>query len=105
MAKRDPFGNRIKEIMKWKATDELTPMTIVDGFAASISWDLPPAYCCVIRADYPDGKVKEKAYKNAKAAQKFMKLCIAEDADFTLMTEDTLRDTGFYYEDEYDESY
>ena len=102
MTKRDPYGNRIKEIMKWEATDVLTPMTIVDGFGAAISWDLPPAYCCIIRAAYPDGTVKEKAYRNVKAAQKFMKHCIAEDADFTLLTEDTIRDTGFYDEEEYD---
>ena len=98
---RDPYGNRIKEIMKWEATDEITPMTINDGFAAAISWDLPPAYCCIIRADYPDGRIKEKAYKNVKAAQKFMKQCIAEDADFTLLTEDTIRDTGYYDEEDY----
>ena len=99
---RDPYGNRIQEIMKWEATNELTPMTIVDGFGAAISWDLPPAYCCIIRAVYPDGKIKEKAYRNVKSAQKFMKHCIAEDADFTLLTEDTIRDTGLYYEEEYD---
>ena len=99
---RDPYGNRIREIMKWEATNELTPMTIIDGFGAAISWDLPPAYCCIIRAVYPDGKIKEKAYRNVKSAQKFMKHCIAEDADFTLLTEDTIRDTGLYYEEEYD---
>ena len=99
---RDPYGNRIREIMKWEATNELTPMTIDDGFGAAISWDLPPAYCCIIRAVYPDGKIKEKAYRNVKSAQKFMKHCIAEDADFTLLTEDTIRDTGLYYEEEYD---
>ena len=98
---RDPYGNRIREIMKWEATNELTPMTIIDGFGAAISWDLPPAYCCIIRAVYPDGKIKEKAYRNVKSAQKFMKHCIAEDADFTLLTEDTIRDTGFYDEEDY----
>tara|TARA_Y100001951_G_C11158759_1_gene193538 strand:- start:166 stop:477 length:312 start_codon:yes stop_codon:yes gene_type:complete len=98
---RDPYGNRIKEIMKWEATDDMTPMTIVDGFGAAISWDLPPAYCCLIRAEYPNGKIKEKAYRNVKAAQKFMKKCIADDADFTLLTEDTIRDTGFYDEQDY----
>ena len=99
---RDPYGNRIKEIMKWEATDEMTPMTIIDGFVADISWYLPPAYCCIIRAVYPDGKIKEKAFRNVKSAQKFMKHCIAEDADFTLLTEDSIRDTGIYYEEEYD---
>ena len=46
MAKPDPFGNRIAEIMLWDATDEPTDYTIDAGFEAADMWDLPEAYVC-----------------------------------------------------------
>ena len=93
MSRRDSFDNRIDEVMGWDATNERTPFTIKDGLTASISWDLPPAYCAIIRSRWPDGKIKEKAYRNHKAAHKFMLKCMEEDAEFTLMTDEALRDT------------
>ena len=77
----------------WEATNERTPFTIRDGLQAAISWDLHPAYCAVVRSRWPNGKVHEKAYRNAKAAHKYMIKCLENDAEFTLLTEDALRDS------------
>ena len=93
MPRRDSFDNRIDEVNLWDASNERTPFTIKDGLSAAISWDLPPAYCAIVRSRWPNGKVKEKAYRNAKAAHKYMIKCIAEDAEFTLMTEEAIRDS------------
>ena len=93
MPRRDSFDNRIDEVNMWEATDEVTPFNIKEGLIASVSWDLPPAYCAVIRSRWPNGKIKEKAYRNAKAAHKHMLKCVQGDAEFTLMTDGELRDT------------
>ena len=93
MTRRDSFDNRIDEVNMWEATNERTPFTIGDGLQASISWDLPPAYCAVVRSRWPNGKVHEKAYRNAKAAHKYMIKCLENDAEFTLLTEDAIRDS------------
>jgi len=77
----------------WEATNERTPFTIDDGLAAAISWDLPPAYCAIVRSRWPNGKVQEKAYRNAKAAHKYMVKCLESDAEFTLLTDDAIRDS------------
>ena len=92
MARRDSFDNRIDEVSKWKATDDITPFSIEDGLAASISWDLPPAYCCIVRSEDPDtGKITEKAYRLPKAARKYMaKLWMNEHLDVTILTEDAI---------------
>ena len=95
MPRRDSFDNRIDEVNLWDATNDMTPFTIKDGMSASTSWDLPPAYCAIIRSRWPNGKIKEKAYRNAKAAHKHMLKCVEHDADFTLMTEEAIRDTQF----------
>ena len=44
MARPDPFDNRIRELNKWKATDELTQVTFDMGHEAALTWDLPAAY-------------------------------------------------------------
>ena len=90
--RRDSFDNRIDEVTRWDATDETTPFTIEDGFGAAISWDLPPAYACVIRSEDPEtGKITEKSYRNAKFARKYLaKLFSADALDVTIMTENTI---------------
>ena len=93
MTRRDSFDNRIDEVSMWEATNERTPFTIDDGLAAAISWDLPPAYCAIVRSRWPDGKIKEKAYRNAKAAHKYMVKCLENDAEFTLLTQEAIRDS------------
>ena len=93
MTRRDSFDNRIDEVNMWEATNERTPFTFRDGLQAAISWDLPPAYCAVVRSRWPNGKVHEKAYRNAKAAHKYMIKCLENDAEFTLLTDDALRDS------------
>jgi len=94
MAKRrkDPYGNRIDEVSRWEATDEITPFSIEDGLGAAISWDLPPAYACIIRSEDPDtGKITERAYRNAKAAKKYLaKLWQEDHLDVTILTEDAI---------------
>ena len=93
MARRDSYDNRIDEVMMWDATNERTPFTIKDGLAASISWDLPPAYCAIVRSRWPDGSIKERSYRNPKAAHKYMVKCLENNAEFTLLTDDALRDS------------
>jgi len=90
--RRDSFDNRIDEVTRWDATDEITPFTIEDGFGAAISWDLPPAYACVIRSEDPEtGKITEKSYRNAKFARKYLAKLFSTDAlDVTIMTENTI---------------
>ncbi len=66
--RHDPFGNRIKEIMKWEATDGLTPFTIRDGFTAAHSWELPEA-------------------------NRYMRKCLEMGAEFTLLTDESIKDT------------
>ena len=93
MAKRrDSFDNRIDEVTRWKATDEITPFTIEDGFGAAISWDLPPAYACIIRSEDPEtGKITEKSYRMPNAAKKYLaKLWQEDHIDVTILTEDAI---------------
>ena len=106
MAKRkqrkDPYGNRIDEVNAWDALDDVTPFTIDDGFQAAISWDLPPAYIGIVRSYWQNGKVEERAYRSRQAARNYMMKCVENDADFTLLTDDMLRDTvnhEMYYDD------
>ena len=91
MAKRrkDPFGNRIDEVSRWEATDEITPFSIEDGLGAAISWDLPPAYACIIRSEDPDtGKITERAYRQPTAARKYMaNLFLKDHLDVTILTD------------------
>ena len=93
MPKKDPYGNRVREIMKWKAPEEVTPFTIKDGFTAAHSWELPRAYCAIIRAVKLDGTIEERAYRDPHAANRFMAKCLEEESDFPLLTDDTIRDT------------
>ena len=93
MTRRDPYGNRINELMEWDADDVVTPFTIRDGFSAASSWDLPEAYVAIVRARHRDGTVTERAYRSPSAARRFMLTCAANLSDFTLMTDEAIRDT------------
>ena len=89
--RRDPFGNRIDEVSAWDATDEQTPFDIDDGLHAAISWDLPPAYACIIRSKDPNGKVIERAYRQPKAAHKYLVgLWVNKHDDVVILTEDSI---------------
>ena len=91
--RHDPFGNRIKEIMKWEATDGLTPFTIRDGFTAAHSWELPEAYICIVRANWGNDLVEERAYRSSSAANRYMRKCLEMGAEFTLLTDESIKDT------------
>jgi hypothetical protein len=92
MARRDSFDNRIDEVSDWDATDEITPFSIEDGLGAAISWDLPPAYACIIRSEDPKtGKITERSYRQIKSAKKYLaKLWIDDHLDVTILTEDAI---------------
>ena len=93
MTRKDPYGNRIDELMEWDADDAVTPFTIRDGFSAASSWELPEAYVAIVRARHLDGTVTERAYRSPSAAKRFMLTCAANLSDFTLMTDEAIRDT------------
>lgn len=90
MAKPDPFGNRIHEIMQWDATDEMTDYTVEDGFEAADMWDLPEAYVCIIRSQAESGKITERAYRSVHAARKFVNKCLENEDDLLILTENTM---------------
>ena len=92
MARRD-FENRIRELNKWKATDELTEVTFDIGHEAAITWNLPASYVCVVRAIKQDGTVREKAYRQASAAKRYMKGLLMQDEDYVVMTSNAVLDT------------
>ena len=93
MARPDPFDNRIRELNKWKATDELTQVTFDMGHEAALTWDLPAAYVCVVRAVKQDGTIQEKAYRQANAAKRYMKGLLMNDDDYIVMTSNAVMDT------------
>ena len=93
MAKPDPFANRIRELNKWKATDELTQVTFDMGHEAALTWDLPASYVCIVRAVKQDGTIKEKAYRQANAAKRFMKGLLMNEDDYVVMTSNAVMDT------------
>jgi len=93
MARPDPFDNRIRELNKWKATDELTQVTFDMGHEAALTWDLPAAYVCVVRAVKQDGTIQEKAYRQSNAAKRFMKGLLMNDDDYIVMTSNAVMDT------------
>ena len=93
MAKRrDSFDNRIDEVTRWDATDEVTPFSIDDGLHAAISWDLPPAYACIIRSEDPNtGKITERAYRQPTAAKRYMaNLFLKDHLDVTILTDNAI---------------
>ena len=92
MARRD-FENRIRELNKWKATDELTEVTFDMGHEAAISWNLPAPYVCVVRAIKQDGTIHEKAYRQSTAAKRYMKSLLMKDEDYVVMTSNAVLDT------------
>ena len=91
--RKDPFENRIRELNKWQATDELTQVTFDMGHEAALSWDLPAAYVCVVRAVKQDGTIQEKAYRQSNAAKRFMKGLLMNDDDYIVMTSNAVMDT------------
>ena len=93
MARPDPFDNRIRELNKWKATDELTQVTFDMGHEAALTWDLPAAYVCVVRAVKQDGTIQERAYRQANAAKRYMKGLLMNDDDYIVMTGNAVMDT------------
>tara|TARA_A200000159_G_scaffold164048_2_gene192288 strand:- start:440 stop:730 length:291 start_codon:yes stop_codon:yes gene_type:complete len=91
MSRRDPFGNRIDEIMEWDATNEATDYTIEDGLSAAAMWDLPEAYTCIVRSVGKNGKVLEKAYRSHSAAHKHLLKLRDEEADEVMvLTDETI---------------
>ena len=93
MARPDPFKNRIRELNKWKATDELTEVSFDMGHEAALTWDLPASYVCVVRAMKTDGKIEERSYRQAKAAKVYMKNLLHNDCDYVVMTGTAILDT------------
>ena len=93
MARPAPFQNRIRDLNKWKATAEFTPVTFEMGHEAALTWDLPAAYVCVVRAVKQDGTIQEKAYRQANAAKRFMKNLLMNDDDYVVMTSNAVMDT------------
>tara|TARA_R100000152_G_C6694166_1_gene125077 strand:+ start:83 stop:427 length:345 start_codon:yes stop_codon:yes gene_type:complete len=91
--RKDYYANRIDEVTAWDAEDEITPFSIDDGLQASISWDLPPAFCGIIRSYWQNGRVEERAYRSPSAANRYMMKCLENDCEFTLLTDDMIRDT------------
>jgi hypothetical protein len=91
--RKDPFENRIRELNRWHATDELTQVTFDMGHEAALSWDLPAAYVCVVRAVKQDGTIQEKAYRQAFAAKRYMKSLLMQDEDYVVMTSNAVLDT------------
>tara|TARA_R100000458_G_scaffold34165_1_gene31506 strand:+ start:212 stop:496 length:285 start_codon:yes stop_codon:yes gene_type:complete len=89
------YPNRIRELNKWKATDELTMVSAEDGMYAADNWRLPQSHLCIVRAELPDGKVRERAYRLQKAANMYMLKLIANGANFHLMTHDHIKSTHF----------
>ena len=87
------FDNRIAELNKWKATDDLTQVTFDMGHEAALTWNLPPAYVCVVRAVKSDGQIQERAYRQANAAKRFMKSLLMNDHDYVVMTSNAVLDT------------
>ena len=93
MAKADPFKNRIRELNKWEATDELPQVTFDMGHEAALTWDLPAAYVCVVRAVKQAGTKQERAYRQANAAKRYMKGLLMNEDDYIVMTGNAVLDT------------
>ena len=87
------FDNRIAELNKWKATDELTEVTFDMGHEAALTWNLPASYVCVVRAVKSDGQIQERAYRQANAAKRYMKDLLMNDHDYVVMTSNAVLDT------------
>ena len=87
------FNNRIRELNRWKATDELTEVTFDMGHEAALTWELPHSYVCVVRAIKQDGTVQERAYRQAIAAKRYMKTLLLQDEDYVVMTCNAIMDT------------
>ena len=91
--RQDPFPNRISEVNRWKATDELTQFDSEMCLGAADNWNLPESHVAIVRGYLKNGTVKERAYKQFGSASKFMRSLLLNKEDFTLMTYDELQDT------------
>ena len=65
-------------------------------------WELPSSVCCIIRAELANGKVKEYVYQKQYAAENRIKQLIADEAEFSICTENELRHISPVYYDELD---
>lgn len=90
MARPDPFGNRIEEVMEWDATDDMTDYTMLDGLEAASQWDLPEAYACIVRCESKSGKITEKAYRSVHAARNFINKALDKNDKLLILTENTI---------------
>jgi len=90
---KDPYKNRIREVMRWKASDKTTPYTIQDGFHAACNWDLRPEYLCIVRSKWITGQVEERSYKSFAYAQKYIDKCMENLCELSIITHDEIRDT------------
>ena len=93
MARPEPYKNRVREVMRWKATNDLTPYTIQDGFQAACNWDLKPEYLCVVRSKWQNGQVEERSYKVFSYAQKYIDKCMENLCELSIITHDEIRDS------------
>ena len=89
----DPFPNRISEVNRWKATDQLTQFDSEMCLGAADNWNSPESHVAIVRAYLKNGTIRERAYKHPTYAHKFMKSLLKNKEDFTLMTYDSLQDT------------
>ena len=71
---------------------------VEDGMYAADNWRLPPSHLCIVRAELPNGTIKERSYRLQKAANSFMLQLIANGANFHLMTHESLKTTDFKWD-------
>ena len=91
--RHDPFPNRISEVNRWKATDQLTQFDSEMCLGAADNWNLPESHVAIVRGYLKNGTVRERAYKQFGHAHRYMLSLLKNKEDFTLMTYDELQDT------------
>ena len=89
----DPFPNRISEVNRWKATDQLTQFDSEMCLGAAENWNLPESHVAIVRAYRKNGTIMERAYKQPGHAHRWMRDLLRNREDFTIMTYDSLQDT------------
>ena len=63
------------------------------GHEAALTWDLPAAYVCVVRAVKQDGTIQERAYRQAKRCKALHERLLMNDDDYIVMTSNAVMDT------------
>ena len=91
--RHDPFPNRISEVNRWKATDQLTQFDSEMCLGAAENWNLPESHVAIVRAYRKNGTIMERAYKQTGHAHRWMRSLLDNREDFTIMTYDSLQDT------------